>query len=91
MIGWFPAPYPDELLYSICARYKEQVAYPSHYPANEDLFGHVRIYAGIALPANLALLVSALPSGHHLTADRLMDNHTLLPFYSYFLPADRVN
>jgi hypothetical protein len=90
MIGWFPTPYPDELFYSICARYKEQADYPSHYSANEDLFGHKSIYAGIVLPTHLERLVSSLPSGHHLTADRLIDNHTLLPFYSYFSLTDRI-
>ena len=50
----------------------------------------LRPIRGIALPTFLERLVSALPPGHHLTADRLMENHTLLPFYSYFLPPDRV-
>jgi hypothetical protein len=30
MIGCFPDPYPDELLYSVCARFHERVQYPNN-------------------------------------------------------------
>jgi hypothetical protein len=90
MIGWFPTPKPDELFYSICARFNEQVGYPSPYSANEDLFGRENPHAPFVLPTLLEHLVCSLPRGHHLTANRLMDEHTFLPFYSYFLPLDRV-
>jgi hypothetical protein len=90
MLGCFPTPYPDELFYSICARYQEQVAYPSLHAVTEELFGDLRISPVIDLPCCLERLVSALPSGHYLTADKLIDRHTLLPFYSPFLPVDRV-
>lgn len=39
MIGWFPDPYPDELLYSVAARYAERVGYPNCTAAIEELFG----------------------------------------------------
>jgi len=89
MIGWFPTPKPDELFYSICARYTEQMDYPSPYSANKELFGRKDCHVLFALPTLLERLVCSLPRGHHLTADRLIDDHTFLPFYSYFLPRDR--
>lgn len=89
MIGWFPTPYPDELLFSICARYQERMAYTSPMAVNEDLIGVKHSTLSVDLPCYLERLASVLPSGHHITADRLIDNHTLLPFYSPFLPADR--
>lgn len=90
MIGWFPTPYPDELFYSICARFQELAAYSSPRWVNEDLFGNSQITSVIDLPCHLGHLVSALPPGHHITVDRLIDDHTLLPFCSPFLPADRI-
>lgn len=90
MLGWFPTPYPDEPLYSICARYQEQTDYPSVGAATEDLFGRSYISPIVDLPCYLERLVSALPTGHRITVDRLIDNRTLLPFYSSFLPEDLV-
>jgi len=29
MIGFFPDPFTDELLYSVCARYSDYMRYPS--------------------------------------------------------------
>lgn len=90
MLGWFPTPYPDELLYSICARYQEQTDYPSVGAVTEDIFGSSYISPVVDLPCYLERLVSALPPGHRISADRLIDNNTLFPFYSPFLPEDRV-
>jgi hypothetical protein len=90
MIGWFPTPYPDELVYSVCARYQEHAAYPSPRSVNEALFRSPSISPTIDLPCHLQRLVSALPPGHHITVKSLINDHTLLPFYSPFLPAKRV-
>ncbi|MBD2741905.1 hypothetical protein H6H02_09900 [Coleofasciculus sp. FACHB-1120] len=39
--------------------------------------------ARIELPGYLNDLVTALPPGGYYTVDRLIDNHTLLPFYPH--------
>lgn len=90
MIGFFPDPYPDELLYSVCARYSARVRYPSRTYVVQELFG-ANATAVIDLPCRLADFVSVLPQGHRYTVKRLIDEHTLLPFYSPFLPPERVN
>jgi hypothetical protein len=89
MIGFFPDPYPDELFYSICARYSRRAGYQSQTYTTYDLFG-ARILVAIALPSNLNHLISVLPPGHRYTVDQLIDGHTLLPFYAPFLPPERV-
>jgi hypothetical protein len=58
---------------------------------NQELFGSRGITTAVDLPSHLSYLLSALPSGHCYTVDRLIDAHTLLPFYSPFLPLERVN
>src|ERR1051325_4889082 len=89
-IGHFPTPYPDELLYSICARYSSRVAYPDAKSVLRELFGSVTATAVIDLPNRLRTLAAGLPVGTSLTSDYLIDRHTLLPYYSAFLPPERV-
>ncbi len=90
MAGFFPDPYLDELLYSVCARYSNQAQYPDKKSVVQELFGISTALAVIDLPAHLGNLIAALPLGHHYTVDRLIDSHTLLPFYSPFHPLERV-
>ena len=91
MIGFFPDPYPDELLYSVCARYSERIGAPNSSRTMQELLGYWGAKATIDLPRHLNYLVSVLPLGHRYTSERLINNHTLLPFYAPFLPLERVN
>lgn len=90
MIGFFPDPYPDELIYSICARFQERVGYLNSSSTIRELFGSANYTINVALPHHLNNLISVLPPGHHYTVDRLIDEHTLLPFFSPFLEPERV-
>jgi Tn7-like transposition protein D/TniQ len=90
MIGHFPDPHPDELLYSVFARYSDQVNYPSKKSVVHDLFGTWNVLAVVDFPSHLDSLIAALPPECNYTADSLIDNHTLLPFYGPFLPAERL-
>ncbi len=89
MIGFFPDPYPDELLYSICARYHYRVGYREKISTARDLF-NARTPIGFTLPNWLKRLISVLPPGHCYSVDQLIDEHTLLPFYEPFLSPERV-
>lgn len=91
MIGNFPNLHSDELLYSVCARYSERMQYPNKQSIGEELFGTKESKAIADLPCHLDHLISNLPVGHPYTADYLIDNHTLLPFYGLFLPAGRLS
>lgn len=90
MIGCFPDPHPDELFYSACARFSVRVKYPKKKDVLQELFGTTTNTAAVDLPSHLTKFVSALPSYHPYTADRFIDQNTLLPFYSPFLPTERV-
>jgi Tn7-like transposition protein D/TniQ len=91
MIVFFPDPYPDELLYSVCARYTDIIGYPGSSSANQELFGRRGKVASVDLPMNLGYLVANLPPGHHYTEDQIIDENTLLPFYAPFCPAERIS
>lgn len=89
MICVFPDPYPDELLYSVCARYNDLMQYPNSTTATRDFFGGGTISAVVDLPNKIEHLVSELPPGHLYTVDYFIDNHTLFPFYAPFLLRER--
>jgi hypothetical protein len=84
MIGWFPDPYPDELFYSICARYFDIMGYQNEFHATQELFGKNIYGINMYLANNLDYLIKALPLGSVYTADLLIDKHTLLPYCSPF-------
>jgi hypothetical protein len=90
MIGHFPTPYPDELLYSICARLQDRLQYPSRMSFADELFGNKHARAVVDIPSRLGYLFRALPSGHRLTVDRLIDEHTLFPYFGPFLTLERM-
>jgi hypothetical protein len=90
MIGTLPTLYPEELLYSWWARHCDRMQYPSKRSAIQELFGTVNVIASVELPSHIDDFVAALSPGHHYSADDLIDNHTLLPFYAPFLPPERL-
>jgi hypothetical protein len=90
MINHFPTPLPDELFYSLCARYGERVRYSGIEAVNEDLFGARGKSAVVDLPSHLGHFVRSLPPNHDLTLSRLIYKYTLLPFYAPFLPVGRL-
>ena len=89
VITCFPDPYPDELIYSVYARYQVRMGLRSGWATILKLLGS-NARAVIDLPYHLGHLTDALPPGHCYTIDYFIDNHTLLPFYRPFLPAERV-
>lgn len=90
MIGFFPVPYPDEILYSTIARYHLRTTNRSVSPTAREIFGRDTSKFSIDFPNSLKHLNKQLPPGHNLNVDRLIDNHTLFPFYSPFIPPKRV-
>ncbi|HEX7955916.1 MAG TPA: TniQ family protein, partial [Pyrinomonadaceae bacterium] len=91
MIGFFPDPLPDELLYSACARYHARAGYRSRESTGFDLFGETRAKVAADLPCNLDTLVATFPPGHRHTADGFINRNTMLPFYSPFVPPERLS
>ncbi|MEP0885407.1 TniQ family protein [Trichocoleus sp. ST-U3] len=65
--------------------------YPDKQSVVKELFGNKRIVARVELPGHLNDLVTGLPPGGYYTVDRLIDNHTLLPFYSPFFPQELIS
>lgn len=89
MIGFFPDPYPDELLYSACARYAKRTSYLNKQSVMVDLFGNRALSAIVDFPTRLQYFISVLPESHNYSVEKLIDENTLLPFHQPFMPIER--
>lgn len=84
----FPTPYPDELLYSILARYHMAVGNISPKHTTEELFGKRTIRSVVDLPCNLERL-SVRVNNPMVNADYLIDNHTMFPYFGAFFQREQ--
>ena len=82
MLHWFPTPYPDELLYSVLARYHVWSGNTSPKMTTEELFGKRTVRSVWDLPANLNILLGQL--GSYWDASQLINNNTMYPYYATF-------
>lgn len=86
MLPYFSAPYPDELLYSLLARYHLHTCSVSPKQTLEDLFGSRNVRATVDLPGHLGALSCHIPPDRGSTSERLAADFTLLPYYVAFQP-----
>lgn len=89
MILQFPTPYPDELLYSVIARYHIRSGNIFWKHTLEDLFDKRTISATAFLPSGIGSLVQHLPQNTTLTKQTIIEKHTMYPFYTVFLPTEK--
>lgn len=89
MIPCFPDPHPDEIFYSLCARYSSHVCYTSTKKIFQELFGSQHSISAIGLPTHLGHVIDNLPPERKYTVDDLIDQNTLFPLYGPFLSQER--
>ena len=90
MIAQFPYFYPDELVYSLLARYYERSGYIRYIFAAEDLFQSKTVRPDIEFvnqytPAALQMITKEIPIEH------VIEKHTMFSYYGRFLPKERRN
>ena len=89
MISHLPSVMPDELLYSVLARYFARKRMPSRRLALKQIFADSGGTAVVDLPANLDAFLSALPAHQPFDAEKIIDHFSLFPYYEAFLPPRR--
>jgi len=89
VLEYFLDPYPDELLYSVWARFSDQMRYANRDDVMLELFGNRSSPPLVDWSYSLGYLVSQLSPSHYYTVDTLIDGHTLFPLYAPFLPPER--
>ncbi|MTK10634.1 MAG: hypothetical protein F8N39_00500 [Clostridiaceae bacterium] len=88
---YFPAPYEDEILYSVLARYAILNDSISHEAILKEIYGKNIISSNIDLPFAIKRLVSNLPILSNITEELIIDKHTLFSFYTTFLHNENVD
>lgn len=88
-MNFFPVPYPDEILYSILARYCIRSGNTKDIHNFEDLFGTRNCIASLELPTHLDALIDNMPMGAKYTAEYFIYQYSLFPFLAAFIPQDR--
>ncbi len=88
MIGLFPDPYPDELVYSMLARYYMKSGYPGYVCAAEDLF------RSTWKPPSIEFLDDYQPEVYQRLEKNtgmrnIVLNHTMFPVYGMFVQPER--
>lgn len=90
MIGCLPRLRPDEPLYSVLARRADALRDRDGRTTAREVFGSGTVTAVNDLPSHLDAFIAGLPPDYGLSADDVIDGHTLLPWYAASLPPDRV-
>lgn len=88
MIAYFPAAYPDELLYSQLARYYTKSGYMAYTFAAEELF------ASKTVRPDMDFINSYTPAAvqaitRNISMEAVVEKHTMFPCYGRFLPRER--
>jgi hypothetical protein len=89
MIGHFPPPYPDELLYSIIARLAARSRFRSTKTLAQAVLGAATATAVADLPNRLSILANHIPGVMNMNDDALIDRHTLWPYFAAFQSVER--
>ena len=84
----FPSPYPDELLYSLLARYYVKTGYTAYTFAAEELFQSKTIrpdmeFINAFTPDAFAMITRKKPM------EAVIMEQTMFPYYGRFLPLER--
>jgi len=88
-LAFFPAPYDDELLYSVAARYHQWSTHAADKHTVRDLLGRQTLTAVFDLPGNLQEVCRNIGS-EHLAVNRVIDHHSMFPVYRPFLTPERI-
>ena len=89
-IAYFPEIYPDELMYSVLARYYVHSGYLYYKDAEHDLFyakqGRVdKEFVKRLRPEIVEQFTK------HITMEEVLEKHTMYPFYGRFIDGNRRN
>ncbi|MFN8887536.1 MAG: TniQ family protein, partial [Cyclobacteriaceae bacterium] len=89
MIAYFPKPLPDEILYSLIARYGLHTHTTSYQPLMRDIYGIKSLETNIDLPGHMSLFSNSTKRVLSLNSEELINRYTLWPFYAHFIKKEK--
>jgi len=81
-----PVPYPNELIYSVIARAGVNEAISSPKQLLDEVFGNRKVISTLDLPSHIETISQHLAKTGQYSAEKLIYQHTLFPFYAPFVP-----
>lgn len=87
-IAYFPEIYPDELIYSVLARFYVRTGYLTYIFCAEDLFVNKRVRPDIEFVNDLKSEITHLLC-KDIPIEQLIEKHSMFPYYARFLPKER--
>lgn len=87
MISFFPAPYPDELWYSVICRYHIRSGSLTVEHTIQDLYKAHHLNFSIELCGDIQ--PQSTPFSRFLSQKEIVMEHTLFPYYTRFFPTNR--
>ncbi|MEJ8555169.1 TnsD family Tn7-like transposition protein [Tepidibacter sp. Z1-5] len=87
MLTFFTDPYENELLYGAIGRYHYYIGNIDYKDTLREVFRNESVIPSIELCARLDTVANNL--GGKYTADYIINNHTIFPFYAPFIPKTR--
>ena len=84
MIAYFPRPYPDEILYSLLARYRRHTCELSFKRSCRALFGKRGVTASVYFQSHIRQLYQRIKHLFPYSEQDLVHNHTFLPFFTAY-------
>jgi hypothetical protein len=88
MLKFFPAPYPDEIMYSVLCRYHVCTGNKSSYRTNLELWGKTG-GKNVLLPNGIECISDKIPAEANLAAGHFIAENTIFPFLKPFIPKKR--
>jgi len=84
----YPAPFPDELAYSVIARYLRDWGYQSRKQLLSELMKNSQRQIAIEWPIDLVGMAKSFSASRSMTPTYLAQHHTLLPYFACFEPLE---
>ena len=89
MLSYFPTPLPGEWWYSVLCRYHVHSGHSKHATTISEIYNDCPMVHGRLIPGgDCATILSNLPPGL-LSIDNVLENHTLLPYYTRFFSSGK--
>ena len=91
MIRYFPEPYPDESIQSICIRYARRYGYDSYVDVLRGVYGkdYSKRKINPLFGLDINRLVDNLPKNYYYQVDDFINKHTAAPFYKMFMDEEQ--
>lgn len=89
MLSHLPLPYPDELLYSVIARYKAYFKPKSCQIFTSQIFGRYKAAPSVDLPNSLNAVCEQTWPVWRMSAEDIALRLTLFPYYAYYTPKEK--